>query len=187
MDESDIEDIEKLEELKETPMDDGEIKSILPNVKIIKYSELKNYNNINQLLPKVKDHIIILFENSPNNGHWTALLRPHKNEIEFFDSYGNNDVDILNWIPKRDNINLGVSEPYLRNLLKKSGYKCYYNTTQYQSKNSDIASCGRHCAFRIKCMLKGNQNLKDYHNFMNNLKKKTGLSFDDIVSGVINK
>lgn len=184
----DPEDKEELNKIKENvtePLDDGVIREMLPDCKILKYSELKNYSNINQLLPKVGSHVIILFESAPNNGHWTALLRPSKNEIEFFDSYGNDDVKILNWISKDTNNQLGVYEPYLYNLLKKSPYRCVYNKIKYQKDGNNIASCGRHCSFRIKCLLDGNMNIKQYYNFMKAIKNKSGLSYDDIVSGLV--
>ena len=48
---------------------------------IIKYSDLANYNSIQQLLPRNKSWKIILIENKMNSGHWTLLLR-YNNIIE---------------------------------------------------------------------------------------------------------
>ena len=54
---------------------------------IIKYSDLKNYSSIDQLLPKNKSFKFMLLESKHNSGHWLGLLRYNKT-IEFFNSYG---------------------------------------------------------------------------------------------------
>ena len=66
----------------EIPLSDDDIKKFIPNV--IVYSELKDFSpkTLFSSLP-----IIILYETSPNNGHWT-LLHETVEGIEFFDSYG---------------------------------------------------------------------------------------------------
>ena len=57
-------------------LSDEDIQKILGgDAKIIKYSELGHLYDIDQLLPGDKDSCIILYEDSPNRGHWTALLK----------------------------------------------------------------------------------------------------------------
>ncbi len=41
--------------------------------KIIKYSESGNLYDIDRMLPGEKDYCIILYEDRPDRGHWTAL------------------------------------------------------------------------------------------------------------------
>ena len=55
-------------------------------LKIMKYSELKKYDNILDLLTFKGDYRIILIENSFNVGHWVVLVR--NNALIFFDPYG---------------------------------------------------------------------------------------------------
>ncbi len=43
--------------------------------KILKCAELGNLCDIDQLLPGGKDDCIILYEDKPNTGHWTALSK----------------------------------------------------------------------------------------------------------------
>ncbi len=57
------------------------------DAKIIKYSQLGNLCDIDQLLPDEKDYCIIHYEDRPNRGDWTALPE-HKGLHEHFDSYG---------------------------------------------------------------------------------------------------
>ena len=69
-------------------LSDEDIQRILGgDAKIIKYAELGNLYDIDQLLPEEKDYCIILYEDRPNRGHWTALLK-YNNLYEHFDSYG---------------------------------------------------------------------------------------------------
>ena len=52
------------------PLSDEDIRDILgPNCKIMKYSGLADYNDLDDLLPKLKDYAIILYEEDENIGH----------------------------------------------------------------------------------------------------------------------
>ena len=54
-------------------LSDEDIQIILGgDAKIIKYAELANLYDIDQVLPNQKDYCIILYEDRPNRGHWTA-------------------------------------------------------------------------------------------------------------------
>jgi hypothetical protein len=61
----------------------------------------------------------------------------------------------------------------------------YYNGIQYQSTPGDISTCGRHCIFYILNMQK-NKDLYDYYILMKNIKEKTNMTYDKIVSYMIN-
>ena len=55
---------------------DEDIRTILgANTKIIKYSGLSGYRDLDDFLPNLLDYVIILYEASLNEGHWTALLK----------------------------------------------------------------------------------------------------------------
>jgi predicted class III extradiol MEMO1 family dioxygenase len=171
--------------VEKEPLSDDIIKKYLPNSKIIKYSEFKNYRDLNQLLPNNKDYIIILYEASFNTGHWCSISKFNDN-YEYFDSYGNAPSVPLSWNEEQNNINLGQDKPYLNMLLDNSTLDSYYNDIAYQIKKSDINTCGRHNIFRILCMKKRNMNLKQYHEFMKKLKSKSKENYDKIVSYMIN-
>ena len=69
--------------VKEDPLGDNIIRKYLPNSRILKYSQLKNIMNIEELLPNEQSYCIILYESQPNSGHWTAIMRIDDN-IEYF-------------------------------------------------------------------------------------------------------
>jgi hypothetical protein len=71
-----------------TPLSDDDIRTILgSDTKILKYSELSEYSNLNELLPRPIDFAIILYEHSRNSGHWVALSL-YNGMYEIFDPFG---------------------------------------------------------------------------------------------------
>ena len=176
-------------ELQQTiaePLDDAEIKHYLPDAKILKYSELSRYNAITQVLPAETDYCIILYEDSHNSGHWCALSRylDKKDTIEFFDPYGNIFDKQLNWTPLETRKQLGEGRKILTPLLNSCTQRVVYNPIAYQKDGSSINDCGRHCVYRVLCMIKG-MNLENYFQHMKQLERKTGLDADGIVSSQI--
>lgn len=178
-----------------SPLGDDDIKKFLPNAKIIKYSELKNYENITDLLPNNKSYVIILYENMPNSGHWTAIMRYNikgHDIIEFFDSLADNGEpdSQLKWIPKEQNKKLGQGKKILSELLNKSNIPVIYNKVKFQSEGNkkdgnNINTCGKHCVFRIINLLDKDMSLKKYIKFMENIKNDSSNTYDEIVSHLV--
>ena len=70
-------------------LSDEDIGTVLgADTKIIRYSELRHIDDLDDLLTKEIDCCIILYEDRPDRGHWTALSR-YNGIYEHFDSYGN--------------------------------------------------------------------------------------------------
>ena len=173
---------EHLKELELTPMSDEDIRNVLgANAKIIKYSELSKYSNIDELLPKPKDYCIILFELKENSGHWTCLLK-YDNKLEWFDPYGIKYDNELDWISNDVKKKLDQDIPLLSHLLKQSEYNVIYNKTKFQSMAKDISTCGDHCVHRIYRLIHNDLNLDEYTSYMKHIKDEYGLSYDDIVA-----
>jgi len=174
-------------------LSDDEIKKYIPNTKIVKYSDLKKYNNIRDLLPSNKSTALILYEHAPNIGHWTAIMRYLNKKgidtIEFFDSLaddGRPDSE-LKWLSNQENQLLGQNIPYLTNLLNISKIPVIYNKFKFQSEHNkkdgkNINTCGRHCVLRIKSLLDCDYDLQDYYKFMKSIKKDSDNTYDQIVS-----
>ncbi len=167
-------------------MSDNLIKRYLKDPLIIEYNSLRKISKIESILPKDDTYAIILYvshrESSVVSGHWTCITR-HKGEISYFDSYGKPpDYPIDHWF--EDNPEQQVK--YLSKLLDKTKMPVFYNDCDYQSKADDISTCGRHVIFYLLNMLQKGRDLKEYHDFMFDLKKKTGLDYDGIVSYMIN-
>ena len=67
-------------------LSDADIHRILgEDAKIIQYSELSQFNDLDELLPGEKDYCIVLYEDSPGKGHWTGLCK-YDGVFEHFDS-----------------------------------------------------------------------------------------------------
>lgn len=176
-----------VEEIIEEPMDDGDIRAYYPNAKIIKYSDLKNYKTITQLLPKDKSYVIILYQHAANEGHWVMLMRYGKT-IEFFCSYGSVIDGPLRWTNPKARALLGEAVPYLTNMLKaQNEFNVIHNPVQYQSKGTNKATCGAHCVMRLSQMLNHGQDLTDYYDYMAKIKKESGLSYDEIVANFVSQ
>lgn len=175
--------------IKFDAMGDDDIKKYFPfgNSRIILVSDLSKYKTIEKLLPTDKSHIFLLYQNSPNMGHWVLLSR-YGNTIEYFDSYGGYIDHPYTWTDLKTRKMLGEGVPYLTILLKDTPYDVIWNGFDFQDKkNMKISTCGRHCVFRLKTILNNNLGLNDYIKMMKKLKIKSKLSYDEIVSDFINK
>ena len=98
----------KMREELATPLSDADIREYLPHALILKYSEIDEYGSLHNLLPEVKSYCIILYEDSPNVGHWVVVSRPKEGVAEYFDSYGGYVDAPLTWTPK--NIQRGLGQ-----------------------------------------------------------------------------
>jgi len=177
-----------VEETIEEPMDDGDIRQYLPNAKIMRYSALAKLSDIEQLLPKDKSYVFLLYEQTPGSGHWVALMR-YGNTIEFFCSYGSKIDAPLRWNNPRDNAMLGQSKSYLSMLLNKAKgkFRSIYNPVAYQSSKQGVATCGAWDVMRINQLINHNQDLHEFHDYMESVKKETGLTYDEIVVNYVSK
>ena len=177
-----------VEETIEEPMDDGDIRQYLPNAKIMRYSALSRLSDIEQILPTDKSYVILLYENTPGSGHWVALMR-YGRTIEFFCSYGSKIDAPLRWQNPKDNAMLGQTAPFLSQLLNKAKgkFRAIHNPVAYQSSKQGVATCGAWDVMRINQMKNHNQDLQDFHEFMESVKKETGLTYDEIVVNYVSK
>jgi len=176
-----------VEEIIEEPMDDADIRAYYPNAKIMRYSDLKDYKTITQLLPKDKSYVFLLYQHSPNSGHWVLLMR-YGGTIEFFCSYGSAIDAPLKWTNPKDRQMLGEAVPYLTNLLRaQKEFNVIHNPVAYQAKGSDKATCGAHDVMRLSQMLNHGQDLTDYYDYMTKIKKESGLSYDEIVANFVSQ
>lgn len=175
------------------PMSDDDIKKYFPNIRIVTQQDIEKCRSIDELLDKKKlyDGVIILYQNEPNSGHWIAISRigdtrtPDKCFVEFFDSYGGSPTKVYNYFGKGTKSDLGIKKDVIENILTNNPYNVIYNKVKFQSPDGKIATCGRHCCFRLIQLLNG-RTLPDYITYMKDLKKKTGKSYDEIVTDYIN-
>ena len=101
----------RIKQVIRKPLSDQNLKDILgSDVKILTYPDLAKYNNLDELLPRAYDYVIILLLESPSSGHWCALLR-YSSVFEWFDSYGFPvDYDLTHWLTPLQRLKLGDSK-----------------------------------------------------------------------------
>jgi hypothetical protein len=171
------------EEIIEEPMGDDDIRKYFPSAKIMTYSDLNKYDDIEDLLPTDKDYAFVLIEDSPNKGHWVVISK-YGDTVEFFDSYGGKPDSQLKWNSKANNAQLGQSRKKLTEMFNKHKGRVVYNPVKYQGGASDVNTCGRHATFRIQNMKDG-KDLDTYYKYMSRLKNHSGKDYDEIVASFI--
>ena len=157
------------------------LKDILgSDVKILTYPDLAKYNNLDELLPRAYDYVIILLLESPSSGHWCALLR-YSSVFEWFDSYGFPvDYDLTHWLSPLHRLKLGESKKYLCYLLQ--GRNFMYNKVKYQQMKPNVNTCGSHVAYRCHKFKTASFTLRDYQQHVYNACKVNGLTPDELVA-----
>lgn len=153
-----------IDRLKTVPLSNTDIINACDGkTKIVLYSDLYKYKSIDALL-KPYDCVVLLYETKPRYGHWVCLLK-YGNTVEFFDSYGyfiDEQLKFINNDFKKQN---HEDKPYLSMLLLQSPYKLISNNYNFQKKNKDVASCGRHVCLRL---ILRDLNLKQYTDLFKN-------------------
>ena len=160
---------------------DDDIKKELPDAKIMDYEGLKQYNNIDELLPNNGDYVIILYEHQQNSGHWVALARQN-DRIFFFCSYGVKIDGQLKWVDYNTRKELGSDIPHLTHLVDNSPYDIYYNDVAYQSEDQSIATCGKYVIVFIKSLKSGKDLLK-FNDWMKENKPKD-MTYDEWINDI---
>ena len=115
----------------------------------------------------------------PNVGHWAALSK-YNGLIEHFDSYGEKPDAPLKWVNLKMRYKLNQATPHLSELLEKQ--PSIYNAVKFQSEEHKVNTCGSHVAHRLYRLHKDRMSLEAYQDFMLDLKKDTGRSYDYIVA-----
>jgi hypothetical protein len=145
---------------------------------IVRYVDLQNYSSIDELLYPY-GVAVILYMARPDYGHWTCLFRyPDGETIEYFDSYGYMkgkelipDVE-LSWTDKQKREEMGITEPFLSDLLLAYNGPMQFNPYRFQKRGQEIATCGRWCCVRIACR---DLNIDEFHDIFKGIKDKDKL------------
>ena len=151
------------------PLSFSEMKSKLPDVNIIEYTNLDQYNDIQEALGS-QGACIILYMESRNYGHWVLLMKKNNNTLEFFDSYGiilDDEFKFINYESGAQVQNLH----YLTYLILKSGFSYVIcNTTKLQQDDKNkIQTCGRWVLARF---LLREMNIQDFNQLFNMVNDK---------------
>jgi hypothetical protein len=170
------------------PMSDAEIESNIgiKSDDIIKYSDLKNFKTIGELLPHDKSFKIILIEDRYNSGHWVCVMKYGK-VIEYFNSYGAKWDTDWKFVSKMIRVILNESQNDMTRLMKQAehdGWRTIWNKHRFQKLDNKIQTCGRWVTLRIE-MMKIGYDLEEFARFIQRRKDETGDKSDFIVSQYI--
>ncbi len=162
------------------PLSDAKVKSALGDgARILKYSELKGYASIAELLPNINDFVILLLEDQPNSGHWTCLAKLHSGYY-YFNSYsGKYDTD-MSVIPMCIKKILGEDKREIVRLL--DGHPCGYSKIKLQGDKSQV--CGRWVVLFLTMCTKMNYSPAEFFEFVES-SSKAFKSKDDMVSKIV--
>ncbi|CAK6624544.1 PRO [Cafeteriavirus-dependent mavirus] len=154
------------------------------DIKVIDYDDIINSSNIDNLF-NGDDRLIIFYPNYQGEylfGHYCALIRWKNDTIYFFDSYGGlPDVDQKRFSGTQRKDLYKEDENSLINLLIDSGFDVDYSDHKLQSKNNNVATCGRWCLTR--CAL-SHLNNDEFANVIQSLAKFKKMSPDAVVVNV---
>lgn len=167
-----------LDEIKKDALSNEDLKDLLDEqIQITKYSDINKLSHADQLFDRL-GRGIVLFNWSPNEGHWIGLIK-RGNIIEFYDPYGNTIEKLPNDLripPQIQNLS-GMSNNLLKKFIEESGYTLYQKPEKHQQQVRDINTCGRHVGLRL---LLHNMSLPQYNDLMNKIKRE-GIDLDEFV------
>ena len=140
------------------PLSDDDVVGIAFGMtKIVRYSDLHKHESIFELLRPYSNFILFYEIESLQEGHWVCVLYHEDiNTIEFFDSYGMDDVQIMKKADTSNDrsANYFNGEPYLTALFRKARSerqtKIIINTYKFQSLSKNVQTCGRYAALRSR-------------------------------------
>ncbi|MFM7987408.1 MAG: hypothetical protein ACKPKO_49660, partial [Candidatus Fonsibacter sp.] len=136
-----------VKQLVHKALNDEDIGKILGTAaQIVQYSELRHIDDLDELLTKGLDYCIVLYEERPDRGHWSALSI-YNGIYGHFNSYGNKPDKSLKWFDLNMRRRLNEATPYLTNLLPKRTY--IYNIVKYQDRDNYVNTCGSHAVHRL--------------------------------------
>lgn len=176
---------EDADRIKYDSMDDAEIRTVCPDARIMTNGDLSQFQHIDELFPQQSGHVFLLY-GPVSEGHW-VLVSKYNNVIEFFNSYSGRVDGCVKWYKNIPATKIGGgATPYLTKILQNCPYKIIYNGFDFQdNKDLAVSTCGRWCCLRHQTIQDG-MSLKQFIETIKAVKKKTKLSFDEIVSELIN-
>jgi hypothetical protein len=164
---------------EDVALSNGDIMRLLNGkVNIELYPNLYKYSNLDELLGPY-GACVLLFEAKPKYGHWVCIFKQNSDLIEFFNPYGGFPDDSLLYINRQFRKESRQEYPILSQLLLDCPYELSYNEFQFQRKNKNVKTCGRHCVVRLMFR---NLNLYEYKDLLDQLRKKYHTDYDGVVT-----
>lgn len=175
---------ELMKQLKAYALGDNDVQEKLPtDTKIILYNDLAGVEDITELMDE-KGRLVMLYpREAPTVGHWVCMFINKEGDIEYFDPYGEPPEETKRDLSPEKLEELGIVEDILMPLLKQSasrrGKGVVFNAHQYQKLAPGINTCGRWCVSRLAFH---EATADEFKKILDEMKKGTNKSYDDIVS-----
>lgn len=124
-------------------------------LRVVRYDEIINSNDLLTFF-KPQNYFIIYYPYAQTNegmiGHFTCMTKNGRN-IYYYDPLGLKPDEYKRTSPYRDSLYRERQNSLIRHLLDKvkRGYKVDYSHYKHQSKDPNVAVCGRHCV--VRCMM----------------------------------
>lgn len=173
-----------MKQLKAYALGDNDVQEKLPtDTKIILYNDLAGVEDITELMDE-KGRLVMLYpREAPTVGHWVCMFINKEGDIEYFDPYGEPPEETKRDLSPEKLEELGIVEDILMPLLKQSASKrgkgVVFNAHQYQKLAPGINTCGRWCVSRLAFH---EATADEFKKILDEMKKGTNKSYDDIVS-----
>ena len=141
---------------------------------LVQYSDLHKIPTIDVLLGPHRK-CVLLYQTSHNYGHYVAVWQ-YNNTIFFSDSYGSKPDAQLNFVPHDMKEELNSNHNYLIRLLYNSGKPVEFNQYPLQSRDPNVATCGRWSVNRLRFP---EISINEYHNIFKQSSKY--ISNDELI------
>jgi hypothetical protein len=172
----------RIQKLVDKALSNKEVLKICGNkANLITYSELADYDNIEQAMGKY-GACIVLYETKKDYGHWCCFFVTDRNTIEFFDPYGLMPDDEFAFVTEEFRRENGEYYPYLTAMLLATPYQIEYNHYPFQKFAKNVSSCGRWCGFRL---LVKDLNLDEFIDLFQPY-EDAGMDMDWLITAVTN-
>lgn len=117
--------------------------------KVVKYSDLYKFKNIEDMFNKKCKCVLMLYEQKNNYGHWVCLIN-HPKKVIFFDPYAMEPDDQLQFTNIKFRKDNNMELPYLTYLLFHSEKPIDYNDKRFQKLDDKINTCGYWVGIRMR-------------------------------------
>ena len=168
-------------------LSDSDIRNFFMNkINIIKFSELSDYEDLNEVLGKYKRCIILFESEKIDQGHWVALTeiqQPNKKPyILFADSYGVEPESEFNYIPKSFQYMSDQVRGTLIKLLIDQPLQVHFNQYRLQKlgklNGHSVNTCGK---WAILFNLLNNITEDEFNKIIRSFEKEYKLEPDVII------
>ena len=178
----------KIKKLKSTALRPESLQTFYRDVmnKDLKIIFVNNSNDVNTIEDIFENNCCVVFLPVSDEyvGHYISMWR-NNGVVYVFDSYGNSVKELLSEIESMGHVTINRK---IFEIIKNSNDKVYVNTLNYQTKDDNVADCGRYavsaCIWSETAVEKGTTfTLNDYHeNLIQFMRENKVKDYDDAVT-----